>query len=438
MSMEELVKEQETKKKGMKPHVKIFLALFLGIAFGYVLNFMGALNNPVIKNYILPFLQFMGDFFLKSIKMVVVPLVFFSIVDAAISLDDIRKLRSVGIKTVVWFLLTSALAATIGLVFANIIKPGTGVLFEGATKKVAVKELPGIYKTILDLLPSNPFLALTNGDMMPIIIFALLLGFAIIVIGDKGKPAAAVFHSMANAMFSIIDMVISIIPYGVFGLMSVAMARYGTAIFGPVFKFILTDYLTAICMTFGVYALLLITVAKVNPIAFYRKVFQSWIVAFSTCTSSAALPISMEIAPKRLGVPRNISNFILPFGATANMDGTCYYFGIIVIFASQLYGIELSLQQQVMLVVQATFLSVGCAATPQIGLIISITLLTQMGLPLEATALVAGIYRIIDQAHTSTNSVGDLTTTVCVSALEGVLNRDELNDMKHGMSEVNL
>lgn len=189
-------------------------------------------------------------------------------------------------------------------------------------------------------------------------------------------------------------------------------------------------------MTFGVYAILLVTVAKVNPLAFYRKVFQSWIVAFSTCASSAALPVSMDIAPKRLGVPKDISNFILPFGATANMDGTCYYFGIIVIFASQLYGVQLSLQQQIMLVIQATFLSVGCAATPQIGLIISITLLTQMGLPLEATALVAGIYRIIDQAHTSTNSVGDLVTTVCISSLEGDLNREELNDMHHGMEDV--
>ncbi|MDP0493900.1 MAG: cation:dicarboxylase symporter family transporter, partial [Fusobacterium sp. JB021] len=192
-----------------------------------------------------------------------------------------------------------------------------------------------------------------------------------------------------------------------------------------------TDYISAIVMITVVYTLMLIFIAKVNPLKFWKKAIEPFIVAFSTCASSAALPVSMDTAPK-LGVSKEISNFVLPLGATANMNGTCYYFGVIVIFASQLYGIDLSIQQQIMLVIQATFLSVGCAATPQIGLVISITLLTQMGLPLEATALVAGIYRIIDQAHTATNSSGDLVTTVCISALEGDLNREILNDPKAG------
>lgn len=415
-------------KKKMKLHVKIFIALFLGIATGYILNFMGGTNHPVINGYILPFLQFLGDFFIKAIKMVIVPLVFFSVTDAALSLGDIKKLRSIGLKTVAFFLGSSAVAATIGLIVANIIKPGKGIILGDAGTKVAVKELPGIYKTVLDLLPDNPFGALSTGDMMPIIIFSLLLGFSIIIMGEKGKPLASIINNLSEAMFNIINLIISIIPYGVFGLMSVAMARYGTAIFGPVLKFILADYLANAIMVLGVYSLFMIFIAKVNPLIFWKKANQPWIIAFSTCTSSAALPVSMETAPK-LGVSKDISNFVLPLGATANMNGTCIYFGIIVLFASQLYGIELSIQQQILLVIQATFLSVGCAATPQIGLIISITLLTQMGLPLEATALVAGIYRIIDQAHTSTNSSGDLVTTLCISAMEGDLNREVYNDM---------
>jgi Na+/H+-dicarboxylate symporter len=422
-----------TGTKKMPLHIKIFIALFLGIAFGYALNFMGGTGNPVIKDHILPFLQFLGDLFLKSIKMVVVPLVFFSIVDAALSLGDIKKLRSIGIKTVVFFLGTSAIAATIGLVYANLIKPGRGVRLEGQVAKVTVKELPGIYKTILDLIPNNPFQSLTNGDMMPIIVFALLMGFAIIKLGDKAKTLASVMHALSMVMFSIINIVIALIPYGVFGLMSVAMAKYGTAIFGPVLKFILTDYLSQGTMVIVVYSILLIGIAKVNPLMFWKKAIQPYIIAFSTCTSSAALPVSMDVAPRRLGVPSDISNFVLPLGATANMNGTCIYFGIIVIFASQLYGIDLSLQQQILLVIQATFLSVGCAATPQIGLIISITLLTQMGLPLEATALVAGVYRIIDQAHTGTNSSGDLVTSVCIAAMEGELDRDAFNNPNQGL-----
>ncbi len=414
------------KAKKLPLHIKIFIALFLGIFTGYVLNFMGGTENPIINNHILPFLQFLGDFFIKAIKMVIVPLVFFSVTDAALSLGDIKKLRNVGLKTVVFFLGTSAVAASVGLILANIIKPGKGVLLSSGMGEVTVKELPGIYKTILDLLPNNPFQSLSSGDMMPIIVFSLLLGFAIIIMGEKGKPLAGIINNLAEAMFNIIGLIISIIPYGVFGLMSVAMARYGTAIFGPVLKFILTDYLANAIVVIGLYSILLITIAKVSPIKFWKKAMQPWVIAFSTCTSSAALPVSMEVAPK-LGVSKEVSNFVLPLGATANMNGTCIYFGIIVLFASQLYGIDLSIQQQILLVIQATFLSVGCAATPQIGLVISITLLTQMGLPLEATALVAGIYRIIDQAHISTNSSGDLVTSVCVAAMEGELDREVFN-----------
>lgn len=413
-------------KKKMPLHIKIFIALFLGIFAGYILNFMGGTENPVINNHILPFLQFLGDFFIKAIKMVIVPLVFFSVTDAALSLGDIKKLRNVGLKTVVFFLTTSAIAASIGLLLANIIKPGKGVLLGTTSGNVAVKELPGVYKTILDLLPNNPFQSLSSGDMMPIIVFSLLLGFAIIMMGEKGKPLAGIINNLAEAMFNIIGLIISIIPYGVFGLMFVAMARYGTAIFGPVLKFILTDYLANAIVVIVVYSVLLMFIAKVSPIKFWKKAIQPWIIAFSTCTSSAALPVSMEVAPK-LGISKEVSNFVLPLGATANMNGTCIYFGIIVLFASQLYGINLSIQQQILLVIQATFLSVGCAATPQIGLVISITLLTQMGLPLEATALVAGIYRIIDQAHTSTNSSGDLVASMCVAAMEGELDREVFN-----------
>ena len=342
-----------------------------------------------------------------------------------------------GIKTICFFLGSSAIAATIGLILANIIQPGKGIQL-GTVDKVATKELPGIYQTILDLIPSNPFQSLSIGDMMPIIVFSLFIGFAIILLREKGKELATIISSLSAAMFNIIELIIGIIPYGVFGLMSVSMAKYGTAIFGPVFKFILTDYLANFLMIAVIYSIFLVFIGKVSPIKFWRKAIQSWVVAFSTCTSSAALPVSMKIAPNRLGVPKDIASFVLPLGATANMNGTCIYFGIIVLFASQLYGIDLSIQQQIMLVIQATFLSVGCAATPQIGLVISITLLTQMGLPLEATALVAGVYRIIDQAHTSTNSSGDLVTAVCIASMEGELDREIFNDPNAGMEEVSV
>ena len=411
-------------KKGTPLYVKIFIALFAGIAFGYVLNFMGGVENEIINGYVLPFFQFIGDLFIKLIKMIVVPLVFFCIIDAALSLGDIKKLRSIGVKTIIWFLATGGISATIGLILANIIKPGRGLQLGTAETAMEVKELPGIYQTLLDLIPSNPFQALTSGEMMQIIVFSLFLGFAIISIGKEAQQLCDIISLCSRTMFKVIDMILGIIPYGVFSLMTVALAKYGVAIFGPVLKFILTDYLACIIMSTVGYSIFLIVIGKVNPMKFWRKAFEPWMIAFSTCTSSAALPVSMEVAPKKMGVPRDIASFVLPLGCTAQMNGTCAYFGIVVLFAAQLYGVELSIQQQIMLVVQATFLSVGCAATPQIGLVISLTLMTQMGLPLDAYALVAGIYRIIDQIHTSTNSVGDLVASVCISQMEGELDHE--------------
>ena len=414
-------------KKGTPLYVKIFIALFAGIAFGYVLNFMGGVENEIINGYVLPFFQFIGDLFIMLIKMIVVPLVFFCIIDAALSLGDIKKLRSIGVKTIIWFLATGGISATIGLILANIIKPGRGLQLGTAETAMEVKELPGIYQTLLDLIPSNPFQALTSGEMMQIIVFSLFLGFAIISIGKEAQQLCDIISLCSRTMFKVIDMILGIIPYGVFSLMTVALAKYGVAIFGPVLKFILTDYLACIIMSTVGYGIFLTVIGKVNPMKFWRKAFEPWMIAFSTCTSSAALPVSMEVAPKKMGVPRDIASFVLPLGCTAQMNGTCAYFGIVVLFAAQLYGVELSIQQQIMLVVQATFLSVGCAATPQIGLVISLTLMTQMGLPLDAYALVAGIYRIIDQIHTSTNSVGDLVASVCISQMEGELDHEVFN-----------
>lgn len=417
-------------KKETPLYVKIFIALFAGIAFGYVLNFMGGVENEIINGYVLPFFQFIGDLFIKLIKMIVVPLVFFCIIDAALSLGDIKKLRSIGVKTINWFLATGGISATIGLILANIIKPGRGLQLGTAETAMEVKELPGIYQTLLDLIPSNPFQALTSGEMMQIIVFSLFLGFAIISIGKEAQQLCDIISLCSRTMFKVIDMILGIIPYGVFSLMTVALAKYGVAIFGPVLKFILTDYLACIIMSTVGYGIFLTVIGKVNPMKFWRKAFEPWMIAFSTCTSSAALPVSMEVAPKKMGVPRDIASFVLPLGCTAQMNGTCAYFGIVVLFAAQLYGVELSIQQQIMLVVQATFLSVGCAATPQIGLVISLTLMTQMGLPLDAYALVAGIYRIIDQIHTSTNSVGDLVASVCISEMQGELNHDVFNQVE--------
>lgn len=224
-------------------------------------------------------------------------------------------------------------------------------------------------------------------------------------------------------MYKIIDIIVLYIPVGVFGLMTNAMATYGTSILGNIFKFILTDYLSAITHSLIVYVPLLLFVAKVNPIKYLKVAFESWLVAFSTCTSMASLPVSMKNAKEKLGIPEETASFVLPFGATANMDGTGIFFGLIVVFAAQVAGVQLTIGQMASLVFQATFLSVGCAAVPQIGLVIGTTMITSMGLPVEVIGLVTGIYRIIDQIHTATNATGDLVVAACVASTEGTLDR---------------
>lgn len=407
------------KKFTWKLYHKIFLGLFLGIGVGVVLSTMGGPANPTIAK-MMEFFVFLGNLFIRLIRMVIVPLVFFSITSGVLNLGDIRRLRNIGVRTIALFLLTSAGSVSIGLVIANIIKPGSGIdLGSVSAAAVEIKELPGFYDVILDFFPQNPIASMANGSMLHIISFAIFTGIALVMLGERAKPVNELVNILSETMFRIIDIVVKFTPYGVFGLMANATAQFGVEIFGPIAKFIFTDYLAAITHTILVLmVILLMGVVKISPIKFFRKAFEPWLVAFSTCTSSAALPFSMKVA-KKIGIPDENASFVLPLGATMNMNGTCIYFGLIVVFASQLYGMDLSYGMQAMLVLQATLLAVGAAAVPQIGLVISITLLESMGLPLEAIALVAGIYRIVDQIHTATNSFGDLVVATVVSKLEG-------------------
>lgn len=422
-------------RRKLKVHHKIFIGLFLGIIVGYILNLMGGINNQLINDRILPLFQFLGDLFIRLIRMIVVPLVFFSIIDAVVSLGDPKKLRGIGIKTIVFFLAGGLIAVSIGLLLANIIQPGSGFTMPGEVTQVEMRELPGMYATILNLIPSNPFESLTSGEMMQVITFSILIGIALLMIGPASDSVRRAVATLSQAMFKIIEIILNFIPYGVFGLMAVAITRFGLAIFGPVLKFILVDYAASLVMILVVYSLVLKLIAKVSVRQFWRYAFESFLIAFSTCTSAAALPVAMKNS-RRMGIPKQVGNFVLPLGATANMNGTCIYFGIIVVFASQLYGVPLSFGQQVMLAITATLLSVGAAATPQIGLVISITLLSSMGLPLEATALVAGVYRIIDQIHTGTNSVGDLVFATAIAEMEGVLDHDLFDNFESAPDEL--
>ncbi|MBU5455599.1 dicarboxylate/amino acid:cation symporter [Caproiciproducens sp. MSJ-32] len=410
------------KKRKLKNYQLVFMSLILGTVFGLILSKAGGKDVAWIA-YITDFCSFLGNIFIRLIRMIVVPLVFFSITAAVLELKDLKQLKRIGIKTFLLFSVTSAIAIAIGITLAYIIKPGQGIVLETAASEINVAELPGIYDTLLDIIPLNIFEAFTKGSMLQIIFFAIMLGIAIILLGEQGKKVEQAFKTGANIMYKIIDIIVLYIPIGVFGLMTDSMATYGTSVLGTIFKFILTEYSAAFLQVLLIYIPMIIFITKVNPIKYLKVVFESWLVGFSTCTSMAALPVSMKNAKEKLGIPNEIASFVLPFGATANMDGTGIFFGVVIIFAAQFAGVELSFMQILSLILEATLLSIGCAAVPQVGLVIGTTILISMGLPVEVVGLITGIYRILDQIHTATNVSGDLVVAGAVSSLEGTLNR---------------
>jgi len=423
------------RKRKLKNYQLVFISLILGTAFGLILSKAGGKDVAWIA-HVTEFCSFLGTVFIRLIRMIVVPLVFFSITAAVLELKDIKQLRRIGIRTFVLFTVTSGIAIAIGITLAYIIKPGKGIVLKNVTNEITVSELPSIYDTLLDIIPLNIFESFTNGSMLQIIFFSILLGIAIILLGKEGKKVEQAFKTGANIMYKIIDIIVLYIPIGVFGLMVDSMATYGTSVLGNIFKFILTDYLAAIIQVLIIYIPMLIFIAKVNPIKYLRVVFESWLVAFSTCTSMAALPVSMKNAKEKLGIPNEIASFVLPFGATANMDGTGIFFGIVVVFAAQVAGVELTFLQLISLVIQATLLSIGCAAVPQVGLVIGTTMIVSMGLPVEVVGLITGIYRIVDQIHTATNSTSDLVVAGCVASMEGTLDRSYLDNNNLLINEV--
>lgn len=423
------------RKRKLKNYQLVFISLILGTAFGLILSKAGGKDVAWIA-HVTEFCSFLGTVFIRLIRMIVVPLVFFSITAAVLELKDIKQLRRIGIRNFVLFTVTSGIAIAIGITLAYIIKPGKGIVLKNVTNEITVSELPSIYDTLLDIIPLNIFESFTNGSMLQIIFFSILLGIAIILLGKEGKKVEQAFKTGANIMYKIIDIIVLYIPIGVFGLMVDSMATYGTSVLGNIFKFILTDYLAAIIQVLIIYIPMLIFIAKVNPIKYLRVVFESWLVAFSTCTSMAALPVSMKNAKEKLGIPNEIASFVLPFGATANMDGTGIFFGIVVVFAAQVAGVELTFMQLISLVIQATLLSIGCAAVPQVGLVIGTTMIVSMGLPVEVVGLITGIYRIVDQIHTATNSTSDLVVAGCVASMEGTLDRSYLDNNNLLINEV--
>ena len=385
---------------------KILIGLVLGVLAGLGLGQEGL---GFAKIWIAPF----GKIFMNMIKMIIVPLVLSSLIVGICGLGDVKKIGRVGAKTVAYYLGTTAFAIVLGLALGTLMSPGTGITMPGAEVKAAAKAAPPLMEVIVAIFPTNPIDAMLNANMLQIIVFALFMGGGITMVGERADSFFKFFDGMAEVCYKVVGMIMWFAPIGVFALMTPVTATYGAAVLLPLLKVILAVYLGCFLHAFIVYGFLLKTVGKMNPMTFFRGILPAQMVAFSTCSSSATLPVSFECV-QEMGVSKEVSSFVLPLGATINMDGTALYQGVCALFIAQIYGVDLSMGQYVTIILTGTLASIGTAGVPGAGLIMLTMILTAVGLPLEGAALVAGIDRILDMPRTTVNITGDATVALIV------------------------
>lgn len=385
--------------------IAFIVAIILGLVFGQSIEV----------------LQPLGDLFLRLIKLIIVPLVLSTLVIGIASIGDIRSLGRVGSKTIVYYLVTTAIAIIIGLILAFIISPGKGLSIETPTEEIEVNESEGFVQTFLNIVPENPMLALTEGNILQIIFFAIFIGLAITVIGKKGEPLYHFFNSLAEAMFWITGVIMRFAPFGILGLVAPIIGQYGASVLLPLLKIILAVGIACLLHAIIVYSSSVKLFANMSPLTFFKGIGPAAAIAFSTASSAGTLPVTIKNTQENLGVSNKISSFVLPLGATINMDGTAIYQGVAVIFIAQFYGLDLTIMQILTVVITTVLASIGTAGVPGAGMIMLAMVLSAIGLPLEGIALIAGIDRVLDMFRTTVNIVGDASAAVVVAGTENEL-----------------
>lgn len=389
---------------------RILIGFSLGIIFGIILGPKAALVQPL------------GDLFLRLIKFIIVPLVLSSLIVGTASTGDIRKLGKMGGNSLIYYLTTTIIAITIGLILGNIAKPGAGLNISAEAPAIEVKEAPGFIETLLNIIPTNPIASLTQGNMLQIIFFAVMIGIGITLIGEKGKTILGFFDGLAEVMYKITGIVMLLAPIGIFGLIAPVVGKYGADVLLPLLKLIITILIASLIHLFFTYSFVVKFFGKLSPIKFFKGILPAMTVAFTTSSSAGTLPVTMKNTEENLGVSKRVSSFVLPLGATINMDGTAIYQGVSALFIAQFYGIDLSLTQQLMIILTATLASIGTAGVPGAGVIMLGMVLTSVGLPLEGIGLIYGIDRILDMIRTTLNVTGDASAAVFVASREKELN----------------
>jgi Na+/H+-dicarboxylate symporter len=403
----------------MKLWAKILIGLFLGIVIGNLFPDFSLSLKPI------------GQLFIRAIKMLIVPLIFSSLLVGVAGMKDPKKMGRVGLKTFCIYLATTAISITIGLTIGTLLEPGKGVSLNASSSISQTKETPSFVETLLNTVPENPVSALSEGNVLQIIVFAIILGISLVLSGKPGEPVIKVVNGIAEAMYKMTAMVMELAPYGVFALMATVAAEYGLEIILPLVKVLFGVYLGCIIHALITLGGSVTLIARLNPVSFFKGIVDALAVAYTTASSSGTLPITIRCARQNLGVSNSISSFVLPLGATINMDGTAMYQGVAALFIAQAYGIDLTFGHYVTIILTSTLASIGSAGVPGAGLIMLTLVLNSVGLPIEGIAIIAGIDRILDMARTTVNVVGDCAVTLLVAKSEGELDEKIYNNPRN-------
>ena len=433
-------KEKKPRKK-MGLTSQIFIGLIGGLIVGIIFNLLIPSSYVRDTIFVEGIFYVIGQGFIRLMKMLVVPLVFCSLVTGSSSIGDTKTLGKVGGKTIVFYLCTTALAVTVAISVALLIRPGIGLDMSSiAGSEVTVAESTSAVDTILNIIPENPFASLAQGTMLQVILFALLVGILLAKMKERGSVIANFLTQANDLMMEMTNLVMKFAPIGVFCMIARTFANLGFDAFVPLLKYmgsVTTGLAVQLCI---VYMLLLFIFTRLNPLRFLKKFFPVIAFAFSTSTSNATIPLNIETLEDKIGVDRRVSSFTIPLGATVNMDGTSIMQGVAVVFAAQAYGIDLGLSGYLTVIATATLASIGTAGIPSVGLVTLSMVFASVGIPVEAIALIMGVDRILDMMRTAVNITGDAVVTTIVAHQNKSLDKAVFNssEVKEDVPELTL
>ena len=424
---------------------RIFIGMVAGIIIGALLQFIfddsGDLRFSIFSVEVSTYsilvegiFSTLGQIFISSLKMLVVPLVLVSLICGTSSLSDPSKLGRLGIKSISFYILTTGIAVSLAIMAGLLVAPGEGLNLQAETT-YAAKEAPSLSQVIVNMFPSNPINALAQGNMLQIIVFAVLLGVAMAMTGDAGKRVAAFFEDLNTVIMRLVTIIMNLAPYGVFVLMAKLFASIELGTIISLVKYFMVVLVVLIIHGLVTYSALLKVFSGLSPVMLLTKMRDAALFAFSTSSSSATLPVTMETARNKLGVGKSVSSFTLPLGATINMDGTAIMQGVATVFIAQVYAVDLTLGDYVMVVLTATLASVGTAGVPGVGLIMLAMVLQQVNLPVEGIALIIGVDRLLDMTRTAVNITGDCTVACIIAKSEGELDQAVFDDPNAGSKQ---